>query len=75
MLGWGDGAVLALEVGEQRFDEIGVFIEEVDAGVGIEACLRALEAMRRLPTSVRGPVDCCALARLAAIWAGDAMMS
>ena len=39
VLGGGDGAVFALEVGQQRFDEIVVFIEEVDAGVGIEAVL------------------------------------
>ena len=36
-------------------------------------CLRALEAMRRLPCSEEGPVYLVALARLAAIWAWDAI--
>ena len=35
VLGGGDGAVFALEVCEQRFDEIVVLVEEVDTGVGI----------------------------------------
>ena len=67
VLGGGDGAVFALEVGEQGFDEIVVFIEEVDAGVGIEAVLESVGGDAALSGLRSGAYDCCALARLAAI--------
>jgi len=36
-------------------------------------CFRAFIEEAALPSAERGPVDFCALARLAAIWAGVAM--
>ncbi len=42
MLGGGDGAVFALEIGEQGFDEIVVFVEEVDTGIGIETVFESV---------------------------------
>ena len=64
VLGGGDGAVLALEVGEQRFDEIVVFIEEVDAGVGIEAVLESVGGDAALADLGSGT---CGLLRVGAI--------
>jgi hypothetical protein len=64
-----DGALRG-ELGGEPIAESGEFLVFIDANdecLAVSPCLRAFWATWDLPSGVTGPVECCALARLAVI--------